>query len=229
MTHPRSGHNRALLWPALRARPRLLASVLSGAVAYGLVTAIFSLSRAASVLVAWNVGALLNLALTAHMVWKTDVEAIKRRAITQDQGRTAILAVVLLGTAAVLLAVGSQLALAHDMHGTERIAHVSLALLTVLTSWFFTQTLFALHYAHDFYLARLHESPDPLLFPGTPDPLYPDFLHFAIVIGTAAQTADIAFNGPTLRPVGTLHCIVSFFFNASLLALSINVVAGVVT
>jgi uncharacterized membrane protein len=229
MTDPASTRTHAQLWPALRARPRLLASVLAGLAAYGLVVAIWDLSQSASTLIAWNVGALLNLGLTAHMVGKTDLDAIKRRAITQDQGRAAILVVVLLGTVAVMLAVGTQLAHAHDMHGTQRLVHVSLAVLTVVTTWLFTQTLFALHYAHDFYLARSRKQPDPLTFPGTPDPLYGDFLHFAIVIGAAAQTADIAFNGPALRTVGTVHCIVSFFFNASLLALSINVVAGLLS
>jgi uncharacterized membrane protein len=86
--------------------------------------------------------------------------------------------------------------------------------------------LFALHYAHDFYLARIRGEQDPLGFPGTPDPDYSDFFHFACVIGTAAQTADISFNGPAFRPVGTLHCIVAFFFNAALLSLTINLAAG---
>jgi uncharacterized membrane protein len=104
---------------------------------------------------------------------------------------------------------------------------VSLAALTVFTSWLFTQVLFALHYAHDFYMARIRGAADPLAFPGTRDPGYGDFFHFACVIGTAGQTADIAFYGSALRPVGTLHCIVAFFFNATLLALAINLAAGV--
>ncbi len=96
----------------------------------------------------------------------------------------------------------------------------------MLTSWLFTQVLFAQHYAHDFYAARSHGGPDPLQFPGTPDPGYGDFFHFACVIGTSAQTADVSFNGAGLRAVGTLHCVVAFFFNATLLSLSINIAAG---
>jgi uncharacterized membrane protein len=103
---------------------------------------------------------------------------------------------------------------------------VGLAALTVMTSWLFTQVQFAQHYAHDFYMARNRAMPDPLMFPGTPDPGYSDFFHFSCVIGTASQTADISFSGSALRPVGTLHCIVAFFFNATLLALTINLAAG---
>ena len=101
-----------------------------------------------------------------------------------------------------------------------------LVVLTVLTSWLFTQTLLALNYAHDFYAARAAGQPDPLLFPGSTEPSYGDFLYFACVIGTSGQTADIAFNGSALRPVGTLHCILAFFFNTTVLALTVNIGAG---
>jgi uncharacterized membrane protein len=101
--------------------------------------------------------------------------------------------------------------------------------LTVVVTWLFMQSVFALHYAHDFYLARIRGVPDPLGFPGTRDPLYADFFHFACVIGVAGQTADVAFNGSALRPLGTVHCILAFFFNATLLALAINVAASVLT
>lgn len=215
------------LLPSLRARPRLVFSVLAGLAAYAALALFSRLSGTAATLVAWNAGALLNLGLTWHMARATDVEAIKRRAVAMGQGRAAILSVVVLAAAAVLLAVGTQLSQVRQLEGGERLAHVLLAVLTILSSWFFTQAVFALQYAHDFYAARLAGAPDPLRFPGTPEPLYGDFFHFACVIGTSGQTADISFNGPALRPVGTVHCIVSFFFNASLIALSINVAASV--
>ncbi|MBK6009169.1 DUF1345 domain-containing protein [Ramlibacter ginsenosidimutans] len=226
MTSKPAERKHARLWPALRARPRLLSSVVFGLAVYVIVAMSGRLSGAASTLIAWNAGALMNLALTWQLAHTTDIDAIKRRALTQDQGRVTILVVVVLAAVAVMLAVGTQLTLVKSQHGSTRVLHIALSALTIVSSWLFTQTVFALHYAHDFYLARLSGAPDPLDFPGTPDPLYADFFHFSCVIGTSAQTADISFEGSTLRPVGTVHCIVSFFFNASLLALSINVAAG---
>jgi uncharacterized membrane protein len=131
-----------------------------------------------------------------------------------------------LAAAAVLLAVGTQLATVKDLQGPARTLHIGLAGLTVLTNWLFTQVLFALHYAHDFYAARIRGEPELLVFPGTPDPLYADFVYFAVVIGTSGQTADVAFNGTAIRRVGALHCVLAFFFNATLLALAINITAG---
>jgi uncharacterized membrane protein len=218
---------RARLWPALRSRPRLLSSIAFGLLVYAAVDRLAHLSNAAASLVAWNAGAVLDLLLTWHMARKTDVDDMRRRAVSQDEGRMAILTVVLLAAVAVLLAVGTQLSQVRNLEGTSRVLHVLLSVATIASSWLFTQSVFAQHYAHDFYLARVRGAPDPLSFPGTQDPLYADFFHFACVIGTSGQTADIAFTGSALRPIGTVHCIVAFFFNASLLALSINVAAGV--
>ncbi len=162
------------------------------------------------------------LALAWQFMHGADHHAIRQNAVHLDEGRIAILALVVFAAAAILLAVGTQLVEVRQLHGTARVEHLGLAGLTVLTSWMFTQVLFAQHYAHDFYLARERGARDPLEFPGTPDPDYADFFHFACIIGTSAQTADVSFMGSALRPVGTVHCVEAFFFNASLLALSIQ-------
>ena len=229
MPHESRARRLFSLWPALKARPRLLGSALVGIAAYALVSLVFSLSRSATTLIAWNAGVLLNLLLTLHMAWEEEPQGIQRRAAGQDQGRLTILVAVVLASTAVLLAVGTQLSQLKDFQGPVRVAHIALSLMTLASSWLFTQAVFATHYAHDFYLARIRHQPDPLAFPGTVDPVYGDFFHFACVIGTAGQTADISFNGSALRPVGTLHCIVAFAFNAALIALTINVVASMLT
>jgi uncharacterized membrane protein len=209
----------------MRARPRLVGCALVG-VAVAFAGEPFARSAAGMVLLGWNTGAVLYLLLAWHGMRASTVESIRQRAVTQDEGRHAVLVFVVLAAAAVLLAVGTQLAQVRNLHGTARSVHIALAAFTVVTSWLFMQVLFALHYAHDFYMARVRGKDDPLLFPGTTDPDYADFFHFACVIGTSAQTADISFNGSSLRPVGTLHCVVAFFFNATLLALTINLAAG---
>ncbi|WP_427914096.1 DUF1345 domain-containing protein [Ramlibacter sp. MMS24-I3-19] len=217
---------KAKLWPAMRARPKMLACVIFGLVVFYSAHSALPLSSAAASLLAWNLAAVSYLALTWLDARQTTAADIQKRAIKFSPGRKFILVTVITGVGAVLFAVATQLALAKDMHGFARASHLALSGLTMLTAWLFTQAVFALHYAHDFYLERIHERPDPLQFPGTRDPMYADFFYFAAIIGTSGQTADVAFNGSALRPIGTLHCIISFFFNASVLALSINVLAG---
>lgn len=209
----------------LRSRPRLWLSCLLGVLLFW-APAEWVPALGSRFLVAWNAGAMLYLGLAAHMMRRSTREHMLRRALHQEDGRVLVLALVVVAAFTVLYAIGSQLTVVRDLHGLQRSRHVGLAALTVLTSWLFTQTMFALQYAHDFYLARERHQPDPLSFPGTADPNYRDFMYFACVIGTSGQTADVSFNGSALRGMGLVHCVLSFFFNTTVLALTINIAAG---
>ena len=90
--------------------------------------------------------------------------------------------------------------------------------------------IFALHYVHRYFRPTPDGSTSDhvggLAFPGGELPDFWDFLHFSIVIGVASQTADIAFTRKDLRRLGTVHGLVAFVFNTAVLALGINLVAG---
>jgi uncharacterized membrane protein len=125
-----------------------------------------------------------------------------------------------------IFAIVAELAVAKEMQGTLRFAHIGLAALTIGTSWAFTHTMFALHYAHDYYATAIRGEHGGLAFPSEPAPDYGDFLYFSCVIGTSGQTADVSFTSRKMRRTGTLHCVLAFFFNTTLLALTINVASG---
>jgi uncharacterized membrane protein len=210
-------------------RPRLWSSLALGLALFLLLPSSLVQHSSTRALMAWNVCALTYLALALHMMWRADKHQIQRRAIGQSEGRWLVLGMMVVAAVAVLVAVGTQISAVHavkDMGTTAKVFHLGLAAITVATSWLFTQTLMASTYAHDFYLARANGRHDGLNFPGTTDPGYGDFFYFACVIGTSGQTADVSFNGADLRPVGTLHCILAFFFNTTVLALTINIAAG---
>ncbi len=210
----------------LRTRPRLWASIVLGLLVMALLTAGGVLGLQSRALVAWNVGACVYLGLALHLVWGAKPAQMQARALSQSEGRVLVLAMVVVAAVAVLLAVASQLAAVQGLPAAEKTSHVLLAAVTVVSSWLFTQTLFTMNYAHDFYAARAAGRPDVLLFPGSNEPGYGDFFYFACIIGTSGQTADVAFNGSTLRRVGTLHCVLAFFFNTTVLALTVNIAAG---
>jgi uncharacterized membrane protein len=86
--------------------------------------------------------------------------------------------------------------------------------------------MFTLHYAHDYYGAVSRGEPPGLLFPGDDQPGYGDFFYFAAVIGTSAQTADVSFTTKGMRRIGSVHCILAYLFNTTVLALLINIGAG---
>jgi len=209
----------------LRSHQRLWFAGAFGAAVFGLLRASGKGDAGTQALLGWNACAGLYLLLALHLAWGRSSQQLQQRAV-QSEGRVLVLGLAVVSAVAVLLAVGSQLAAVRALPGPAQTPHVLLAALTVLSSWLFTQTLFAFSYAHDFYLARHHGRPDPLMFPGTADPGYGDFFYFASIIGTSGQTADVVFQGSALRPVGTLHCVLAFAFNTTVLALVINIAAG---
>lgn len=208
------------------ARPRLFACIL-----LGIVTALALPPSLASHLVTravigWNAGALVYLVLTLHMMFWSSHERMRERAVLHDDGRLLILAMVVVAAVSSLAAIVSELAMAKGLHASERYLHIGLALGTLLSSWAFTQVTFSTHYAHDFYAAKLRGEPGGLAFPGEAAPDYADFLYFACIIGTSGQTADVSFTSRSMRRTGLLHCVLAFFFNATLLALGINIASG---
>lgn len=215
--------------PLLRfilARPRLLISVLIGIVVDLYVPLSLAAHPVTRAIVGWNVGACLYLALAARMMFWSSHERMRTRALTQDEGRLLVLGLVVLAALVSLGAIVAELAVAKDLHGELRYAHISLAALTILSSWAFTQCTFALHYAHDYYTAEARGNPGGLEFPGGHAPDYGDFLYFACVIGTSGQTADVSFTSRTMRRTGLVHCVLAFIFNTTLVALTINIASG---
>ena len=210
----------------VRSRPRLfIATAVAVAVAFLLPTSIAS-QPVTRWLFAWNAGSGLYVVLAAIMMVRSSSNHMRHRAQLQDDGQRTILALVVVATIASLAAIGGELAVVKDMHGFIKAAHIALAGVTVLTSWAFIQIMFALHYAHDFYAEACHGRPPGLQFPDEEHPDYGDFFYFASVIGTSGQTADVSFVSKPLRRIGTLHCILSYLFNTTVLALLINIGAS---
>lgn len=210
----------------MRARPRLFI-----AASIGILVSIFLPDEVVShmvtrLLVAWNAGICLYVLLAAIMMTRSSDHQMRRRAQFQDEGQLVILLLVVVASVASLAAIAGQLAVVKDMHGALRIAHIVLAGITVLSSWAFIQVMFALHYAHDYYAALAHGQAAGLQFPGDEQPNYGDFFYFAAVIGTSGQTADVSFVTKPMRRIGSIHCILAYLFNTTVLALLINIGAS---
>lgn len=213
-------------------RPRLMAGVAAG-LATGLILQLTSnaLSLSTRAILAWDVGCVVFIAATLRLMARQGPDEMRERAARQDDGRGLILALATAATAASLAAVGIELsAAAHDT-GFGRAWRLGLAIVTVALSWFVAHAIYALHYAHEYY-GGVEGKPKAvrggLAFPGDEPPDYWDFLHFALVIGVAAQTADVAFTRKALRRVGTAHSVFAFVFNTVVLALAINLAASLI-
>jgi uncharacterized membrane protein len=210
----------------VRARPRLFIAVaVAIAVALLLPTSV-ARQPVTRFLVAWNAGAGLYVLLAAIMMVRSSDHHMRHRAQLQDDGQLVVLALVVVASVASLVAIAAELAVVKDMHGLLKAAHIALAGTTVLTSWAFIQVMFALHYAHDWYAASCHGHPPGLQFPDAEKPDYGDFFYVAAIIGTSGQTADVSFSTKPMRRIGSMHCILAYLFNTTVLALLVNIGAS---
>lgn len=210
----------------MAARPRLfIATAIAIAVGF-LLPSTIEAHLVTRLLIAWNTGACLYVLLAATMMSRSSQQRMRYRAQLQDEGQTVILVLVVVSAIASLAAIGGELAVVKDMHGIEKVAHIALAGLTVVSSWAFIQIMFALHYAHDYYAAACHGKKAGIQFPDDESPDYGDFFYFSAVIGTSGQTADVSFVSKPMRRIGSVHCLLAYLFNTTVLALLINIGAS---
>ena len=150
---------------------------------------------------------------------------MRKRAAFQDEGTIII---VLLALTAVSLSLGSMFALL-NAPGKPDTLHLVLSMISVPLGWATLHTIMAFHYAHLFYAK--HTSRDlvdagGLVFPQTDEPGSWDFLYYSFVVGMTAQVSDVQVVSTPMRQITLVHGIVSFFFNAVILALAVNVALG---
>ena len=213
-------------------RPRLFISVVIGIVAYLLIPR--EQDGATRLLVAWNVGTLVDIALNGLMISHSNTRTMRWRAAITDDGRFVILGLAALAAFAAMGAILVEIGIAKGLKGGSAFWHYGLAGLTIVSAWVFIHLSFALHYAHEFFDAhKTIEGEAPQLrgglrFPETNEPDYWDFLYFSFIIGVASQTADVEITSKQIRRTSLVHSILSFFFNSAILALTINIAAGLV-
>lgn len=219
-------------WPlrVLLGRMRLTAGVAAGLILGWLLPGDWP--GVTRLLIAVNGGTLLFFALVAVMIARASETSMRARAEQEDEGRFLILLLATLAAAVSFGAIVSEMGIVKQSTGMARGLHLALVFLTIACAWTFVHLVFALHYAHEFYDRIDAAGPDEarqhggLKIPGTDQPGYDDFLYFSFIIGVAGQTADIAITTRAMRRVSLAHSIIAFVFNATVLALAINIAAS---
>ena len=207
-----------------KAQPRFFTAALAGPILWLLLPRDWLAST--RLLIAWDIATALYLVLATVMMGRSDVDRIRYRAAMQDEGQMVILGLTIITALVSLAGVVAQMATAKTLKGQGEWQHIGLAGATVLLSWTFMHTMFAVHYAHEFYGGPGDEQAGGLEFPGHEPPDYWDFLYYSFVIGTACATADVNVLSKRMRRLTALHCVVAFFFNTTILALMVNIGAG---
>ncbi len=201
--------------------PRFLAFV--GVFAAAAVLAARPLGAVEAVIVGFDLAALVFI-LSVWRLWRADrPDAERARAARDDGGRTLMMLTVLATLLAMFLALGLLVA------GRAALGPGDFAVVagTLALGWVFANLVMAFHYAHLDHEEGLRGVAGAIRFPEPTEPAFSDFVYFAFTIGMTCQTADLDIASRRMRRAVTLHGVATFFFNLGVLALTVNVLAGV--
>jgi uncharacterized membrane protein len=177
-----------------------------------LVLAATPLSLETAGMLGWSAHVMTYAALLLYRLGRARPEAMRNRAREMADGRAMVTGF------SVLAAGASLLFLVLRWDGLVG----SLAIFAIILSWFHVHLLFAQDYAHEYWTQECG-----LEFPGgdgTPE--FSEFLYFAFTIGMTFQVSDATTSSPAMRRLVLIHGLVSFGFNAVILAAAVNIVAG---
>jgi uncharacterized membrane protein len=215
-----------LKWRLLRiiaGRPRLFIAFGLAIASYFALLPVHPLGT--RVVLAWDIGTAIFLVSSAQLFLQAEWD-ISADAAKQQEGEWSIFALTLLG------AFMSFAAIFLFSDANDRKKHQDFYLVfvfaTLALSWLMVNVTFAYRYAHEYYT----KDPDQdkvdggLDFPQDDNPDYLDFIYFAFVLGMTFQVSDVDITSKKFRRLATLHGLIGFLFNTTILALSVNIAAS---
>ena len=201
------------------APPRFLTFAI--AFAAGLVVLIPMLGKGRGTMAAFDIAALLFLVIVAPLL-RSRADEMRRHAKDNDANRALLLGLTGTVMAVILVSVASEM-----MGGKSDALGTGLIVGTLALAWLFSNTVYALHYAHLFYMDDDQGNDSGgIKVPDCDEPDYWDFVYFSFTLGMTFQTSDVEINSPHIRRTTIGHCLAAFVFNIGVLAFTINVLGG---
>ena len=203
----------------LIAPPRFLAFLAALIVGFPIFSGLFH-RWALGAMSAFDAAAILFLGLCLPLLRTQEAALIRRHAAANDANRRMLLGITGIVVGTLFVAIAAE-AIGHNPQPFTKALIIS----TLALAWLFSNTIYALHYAH---LAYLHPERGCLVleFPGTKIPVYWDFVYFAFTCGMAFATSDVQITSQHIRKVVTVHSLAAFAFNIGVLAFTINVLGS---
>ncbi|RDU97610.1 DUF1345 domain-containing protein [Trinickia dinghuensis] len=176
-------------------------------------------------LFAWDIGMWSYLVLIWIRMVTASPEDVQRVAEREDEGASAVLAIITMAAIASIVAIVVELASAKGLGTVQASINYALTGATMVGAWLLIPTVFTLEYARHYHQAD--ERRPSLKFPNNGESLdYWDFMYFSFTIAVASQTSDVSVCSKRARRITLAQSILSFFFNAAVLGLCVNIAAG---
>lgn len=174
---------------------------------------------AAAALGAWAVAGLVYVGWTWLLVVPMDAESTLEHALREEAGRTTTHVIVLLAAVASLGGLVAVL-VGGGLRGDPVTTAAVLA--AIVASWGAVHTVFALRYARMYYTAPV----GGIDFHQDGPPRYTDFTYVALTVGMSFAVSDTDIGSSAFRRVAQLHALLSYLFGSVIVALLVNLVAG---
>jgi uncharacterized membrane protein len=171
----------------------------------------------------FDVAALVFLVSCLPLIRVQEGAVMRDHALSNDARRVVLLVLTGIVMAAILAAVTKLVASGGSALPSDDKVWI---IATLLLAWLFSNSVYALHYAHLAYMVASGNEAEGLEFPGTREPTYADFAYFAFTLGMTFQTSDVTIHDASIRRTVTCHCLAAFIFNIGVLAFTINVLGG---
>ena len=202
------------------ARRRVTVSALVGLV--GAAGSALVLPWTFAPLIGWDIAALMYVGSVFTLLFRLDAEQTARHAEREDPTRAATDLILLFASVVSLVAVGIVIARAGSSGNPANMVQVGFAVASVMASWAVIHTVFTLRYARVYYDgtdggANFHDDEPPA---------YSDFAYLAFTIGMTYQVSDTELNTRAFRRSVLRHSLLSYLFGTVIVALTINLVAG---
>lgn len=221
-----------MLLKKLDAHHKFFIALITALIVFGLSYGRASLST--QFILTWISYAGSDLLLSWFTILYVHPLEMKKETSLQDSNRTFIFIFVLASALVSLFVVILLLKSTHQFTGATLSLHIFLSVAAVMLSWALVHTLFLFRYAHLYYEEAVQKKKDEeyaegLEFPGEKEPDYLDFAYFSFVIGMTFQVSDVEISSKRIRRLALMHSLVAFAFNTVIVALSINIISGMIS
>jgi uncharacterized membrane protein len=206
----------------------LIAALLTFGLCYG------KMAASIQFILVWISYAVTQLGLSWATIFCVHPIEMKKISKVQDNNRTVIFIFVLAAALMSLFVVVLLLKSTQQLTGDALTLHIILSIAAVMCAWALVHTIFVFRYAHLYYESKGQSAIGPeykegLEFPEEKTPDYLDFTYFSFVIGMTFQVSDVEISSKRIRRLALMHSLVSFAFNTVIVALSINIISGLMT
>ena len=206
---------------------RFLISLILAIIVYFFIISVH-LEVIVKLMICWSVFALSYIITSCVVFFRQKPAQIRELSKREDGSRLYVISLVILTSFVSMLTV-LLLMRSQNVKATPEIIFIPVAIGSMLFSWIMVHTIFAFHYAHLYYGDDTNDSTkhaEGLEFPGKEKPDYFDFAYFSFVIGMTFQVSDVDVTSRSIRRLVLLHGLLSFGLNTFVVALTINLIAG---